>query len=948
MPAKTSQIPLCRPLELGEMAQKVLQQVKKAATPAFASRPSPLLVSQRFIHEVLAFLLSKILPLPTAASTSSDTEDLCTEFDFVHMKLLSKVMAEISKDPNAEVQYLDRVQPNRVVSQTVANSVYNHLLPEFGSPSAVEKCIKAGCTILLERIVEFVLREVSGSKMQAYFLEERQRQQEAVEAERELEERYREEPKLLEGETPLRSHLKGLSLIILEEVAARLLSKIFHSFPMDDVDERDLDSVREVARKIINSLQGLISKNKLKVRQPEHLDDLGSEDSQTVGEVVDSVYTDLLQHSSSETSLYEDLTSENKDLANRVACFMVSEISRRDFQSGSESEAESPRSSSALRLESDKIIQKFLGDMEAEKAKKDSLGAQVPMVPVAFLEEILTRFLTNIFLAQCDLGFHERKNLSKTDVNVIVGLLKTSVEKQISKNKIGLVASPDNQPMLDPEYEELVNQVVHSVIRNVMEKSGSQLELYNDMTTNQVIFPEQVASIIINEVSSCNIANGRPIQETGENATRSALELDRIVSKVIARVSCHTEPDEDASLLELMDLPAAQAESIPEPEDLLESEELPVNIVPHLGGKPLKIDPNFVSDHLAVLSIKTEPLNKLEKMCLSKTGMSLMELRRVSASGKSVCNNMTATDVNKRKDRRPSLDMAGRLGVRPREAVCRNSFQSLMKPDIRKVELLKDVESKQDLMLRLVVHDISEDQHRWNPDVEGSDTDEEEQVLTEHRSFYFPPTAPQTDSTASVYTPREFSRGSSLNQKKSMVMGRGYPSITVSGASSERKEGSTSSTLPHISITTQSFVSQIPELDEEVSMSSTPHQEMSKSPSAMASDPSVHPVASDDKSQMKETSMEKVVGMHLSRDTEETSGHFEITSVYQDKKIQDSVSEQPSEVEDGKVINVTSSDQAMPERRRSSVLRRVSNTLSKVFSRTSSLGEDKSAPGDRP
>ena len=85
-----------------------------------------------------------------------------------------------------------------------------------------------------------------------------------------------------------------------------------------------------------------------------------------------------------------------------------------------------------------------------------------------------------------------------------------------------------------------------------------------------------------------------------------------------------------------------------------------------------------------------------------------------------------------------------------RQAVCRNSFQSLVKPDIRRVELLKDVESKQDLILRLVVHDINEDQHRRSPSMEDSETDEEEQVLTEHRSFFFPPTAPPTDSTASV------------------------------------------------------------------------------------------------------------------------------------------------------------------------------------------------------
>lgn len=40
------------------------------------------------------------------------------------------------------------------------------------------------------------------------------------------------------------------------------------------------------------------------------------------------------------------------------------------------------------------------------------------------------------------------------------------------------------------------------------------------------------------------------------------------------------------------------------------------------------------------------------------------------------------------------------------QAVCRNSFQNIRKPDITKVELLKDVQNKKDLIIRLVAHDI--------------------------------------------------------------------------------------------------------------------------------------------------------------------------------------------------------------------------------------------------
>lgn len=662
--SKTFQDPASKAFEFGEMAKKVFTEVKKISTPSQIDIPCPFLVSQRFIFDVLAFLLSKILPLPTTLSPSTDTEDQCAEFDFIHMKLLSKVMAEISKNKNAEVKYLDRVQPNRVVSQTVANSIYNNLLPEFGSTSDVQKCIRTGCTILLDRIVDIVIKEISGNQIQTYFTEELNRQQAATEAEKALEDQYGASSEPSEGQSQLRSHLKGLSSLILEEIAVKLLTKMFSSLPLDEVDTSNVASMKELARKIINSLQNLLSNGKLTVWQHDDSEDLASEDSRTVGEVVDSVYSDILKHSNSETFLYEDLTNSNEDFANRVACFMVSEISKHDFQPVSDSEKEIP-SPSMIKLESEKILKKIISDIEAGKKLNNISVTQTPVVSVAFLEEIISRFLIRILVAQYNLGIHKKKSLSKTDVNEIAGQLKTSVEKEMSKNKINLIAS-DNQLVLDPRYEEAVNQVVHSVLSNVLEKSGSQKELHKDMTTKQVIFPEQVASIIINEISSSNPE--KPVGDNSENETYSAMELDRIVSKVLAQVNSHMELEENPSLLELSGLSEGQDE--PTPASLLQADEMPLKIVPYIGKRPLKIDPDIVGDHLAVLSIKTEPLEKLKKTCLSRMGFSLAELRRASASGKSLSHNLGAASVpetNKRKERRPSLDMTGRLAVKPKE-----------------------------------------------------------------------------------------------------------------------------------------------------------------------------------------------------------------------------------------------------------------------------------------
>lgn len=80
------------------------------------------------------------------------------------------------------------------------------------------------------------------------------------------------------------------------------------------------------------------------------------------------------------------------------------------------------------------------------------------------------------------------------------------------------------------------------------------------------------------------------------------------------------------------------------------------------------------------------------------------------------------------------------------QIACRNSFQSLVKPDISRVELLKDVTSKEDLMVRLITHDIDKDPISALS-LEGKEPeseDEEEKVLQEETSFFFevPPTLP--------------------------------------------------------------------------------------------------------------------------------------------------------------------------------------------------------------
>ncbi|XP_014351833.2 uncharacterized protein LOC102363160 [Latimeria chalumnae] len=143
--------------------------------------------------------------------------------------------------------------------------------------------------------------------------------------------------------------------------------------------------------------------------------------------------------------------------------------------------------------------------------------------------------------------------------------------------------------------------------------------------------------------------------------------------------------------------------------------EMLVKIIPHIKGKPILIDPWIISEHLSVFSVKTEPLEVLQKQCLLETGQSIKDLRRSSISGKRVARKQEEHSTFNKDSRigsfrRASLDNSGKLAVRPKEVVCRNSFRCVQKPEISKVELLKDVQNKQDLIISLVTHDITQEE----------------------------------------------------------------------------------------------------------------------------------------------------------------------------------------------------------------------------------------------
>ncbi|XP_072483890.1 fibrous sheath-interacting protein 2-like isoform X2 [Notamacropus eugenii] len=812
---------VCIPLESKDVVTKVQQVAKKHTRECQTSSPYTIMLPHGFLEEMISSLLAKIFPSGSEKNLDSEVGDsLFTEMNFIQMKLVSRVMTEITKDKDMVIQYVECLHPNDdEVIQVVVQSVYSNLLPQFGSQEVIQNCATSGCRTLSESIADLVIREVAGNQLQTYFSGELTPHQ-CAEVDNVVENILKDISQSSAGLPTKETSDQKLSLNILEEIAVQFLSRLLSVFPMIERERtKALEAeLEKITNKIITSLKEFVSKSSIKiVQQPNEPPTLPKEDNQAIEKVVDNVYDSVLKHSGSHTSVYKDLMGKSNVLADIIAFLMVKEISKPEFWPHMErtpqeekrslgeripreekfswkekipheeklswekrlareekfaSEERVPReekfsreervpcrekfsheerivyeerfphkerifsheerfpseekftqkeritseerisheekfpceeetSGPQLALEAVKIMGKVLKILDDIKSQEKPSALKTPVLDASFLEETLALFLAKILKLPCVVT-KEAKSLSKPELNKIASQLTKSVAAEISKSNISLVASDPEVYFLNPENIEMISQVVDSVYNNVLRQSGTQEEFFQDIKGMNRFFPKKVASLIISEISH------HPPESVSFHSSStdviSDLDVDRIVEKASER--------------------ATKMGSVLFKEGDIGGDDLQVKIVPHLGNKPMRIDPDIVSQHLAVLSLKTQPLEKLKKQCLSRTGHSLEELRRASISGKSYSSEIVDRESRK-KERRVSLDKTGRLDAKPFEVVCRNSFQNLRKPDITRVELLKDVRNKKDLIIRLVAHDIDEEETENRRD-DGLISDEDE------------------------------------------------------------------------------------------------------------------------------------------------------------------------------------------------------------------------------
>lgn len=652
----------CLPLDSKDVVKKVRKAAQTASKECQTSLPYGIMLPHEFLENLISALLSKIFCIVSKTKADTSKGNWLTELDFLQMKLLSTVTTEISKDEDMVIQYVESLHPNDdEIIQLVVHSIYNNLLAQFGSQEIIQNCVGSGCRILSEAIVNLVLREVAGNQLQNYFSGELTPHQ-CAEVDSIVENILKDVMQTTDAPQPQPSHAHILPYDIIEEIAVKFLSRLFCMFPEVDKERNKslATEMQNIVSKVLNSIQESISKSKIKLIPPaKELPTVTLADNATIERVVNSVYTSVLNHYGSHTSIFKDLMGKNNVLPDIIGFLVVKEISNSEFQSQVKEEV--PSSESVL--EAVKIMEKVAKIVDELKSQEKSSSGKCSTLDAAFLEEALALFLAKIIRLP-SASSKDAKNLSKPELNKIASQLTKSVTAEISKSNISLVAADSEEQFLNPESVEMISQVIDSVYSNVLLQSGSHKDLYCDIKNKNKVFPKKVASLIINEVSNF------PVNTDDSKNSNVDFFRDLDVNKIVEKAEDHAFkviPDKEREELNRSST----------------GEEIPVKIVPHIGNKPLKIDPGIISDHLAVISIKTQPLEKLQMECLRNTGHSIAEVRRASIDGRSYSSSDTYNMRKIQKERRTSLNNTGRLNMKPLEVSAKATIEKQVKSDTR-------------------------------------------------------------------------------------------------------------------------------------------------------------------------------------------------------------------------------------------------------------------------
>ncbi|EHB12045.1 hypothetical protein GW7_11609 [Heterocephalus glaber] len=381
-----------------------------------------------------------------------------------------------------------------------------------------------------------------------------------------------------------------------------------------------------------------------------------------VQETVDLIYEKLLDEYKSLVHVNRAIQSDTTCVGRKIYHFLLEEIY--DYQVKSLVSGELG-SSSCSSLRADNIIRNVLSGILSDGS---TLPSCITVLPSSLLEDMIYKLLVRIFPPADTENKPTEEELTPDDDSAAAASAMTDeIIKEIFEHEIQLATTEENAESMQlevlenlvdsicnniltkPEFQaevqkdasaepedyssnleemDMISQVVDSVYGNMLQQSRSHEELYDLKDTNTV-FPK-VASLIVDGVSKV------PLDRATSTSSYMGIFGDVAVDRITKKTEKHAE--------KMIDGKSKLKED-------KSGEEYSVVIIPHVGRKAIKINPHIISQHLVVISVKTQPLEKMKTECLKRTGHSVEELRQASVNGRSYAA-VSSPDLENRKRER--------------------------------------------------------------------------------------------------------------------------------------------------------------------------------------------------------------------------------------------------------------------------------------------------------
>ncbi|XP_029459173.1 fibrous sheath-interacting protein 2-like [Rhinatrema bivittatum] len=645
-------------LEVECIVQKILHNIKMTSTENLCSVPSMIKLPLSFLDDLVNKLLYKIFPPYQSSTSNVEGQNKLSESDFCELakNILFEVTLEVSKENIIVTKDADENQNFSVDVQNLVNSIYRNELQIAGSQLAVQNATRTRHKGIANNISYVILKDIFPRKVHWFLPEEASSHSSRVSSKCPCKEDITDTTVLYEKKHRQLSP-SVYSATLLEDIISGILSKILSPFSeeIDCVDDkiRVECKLNEISSKLTELVLIEITETEVKVIRSatESLEIPG----EVVNQIVHSVFNNLFQECESPLSDHTDITNDCAIFAKRIISLAIAELA--DYKvSGNVS----PDAYTAL--EADNIVQKVLNNI---KAKGRTFKSPTLILSSPFLEDIMTRVLTKVLACSNYMESTESQSISsKTELCGIVATWTQSLFVEMSENLSTVTkVQTQQQKYLHPEDKNIVDILVHCVYSNAVQEFGTHLDIYKDINNNNN-FSKIMARVLSNEIlNQVQLLSPESLTDLIAN-----IKTDKIVEDALANLSSvcmksHKTIDTEAPIDKTTNSSSQE----------LEKEDISIKIIPHINNKPVKIDPFILSEHLAVISIKTEPLATLKKQCLLRTGLSLADLRRASRCGNifssGTRNSILSPDIEieNKIERRGALDISGRLFVRPKE-----------------------------------------------------------------------------------------------------------------------------------------------------------------------------------------------------------------------------------------------------------------------------------------